>query len=264
MRTKQNIERVRQDEAKAAEEEKELKRRIQLAEQEARTDLLRKRAKVNSEHVESLDDRLQERVVKLDDRLQEHVNFFKDIEENGYLAGSNKEHEAEEKAKKEKFEKDLGILTYLGQSSSEAKGETPWYLKSSSKDIFLDKDGKDQTASAKFKLKLDPLNEMKKYLAMKKGKCLETVKSDKEKHTKLSKGKTESPTGKKMSKIEELRAKRVKREMEEKSRSQKFLETLRKGPPTQEVILDDRLRKYNSQFNPHLARNNFERENRFK
>lgn len=62
----------------------------------------------------------------------------------------------------------------------------------------------------------------------------------------------------KLSKIEELRAKRLKREAEEKRKSQKFLENLSKGTSSSsdEVILDDRARKYNSQFNPHLARNN--------
>lgn len=68
---------------------------------------------------------------------------------------------------------------------------------------------------------------------------------------------SKASSSKKLSKIEELRAKRLKRELEEKRRSQEYLQTLRKGKsPEEEVILDDRLRKYNSQFNPHLARNN--------
>lgn len=41
----------------------------------------------------------------------------------GYSGGTNKEHEAEEKAQKEKYEKDIGLLTYLGQSSVDAKGK---------------------------------------------------------------------------------------------------------------------------------------------
>lgn len=246
MRTKQNIERVRRDEAKAAEEEKELKRRIRLAEQEARTDLLRKRAK--GESISSNSDNTA---------TKEHINFFKEIEESGGFEGTfNKEHEEEEKARKEKFEKDVGILTYLGQSSLEAKGETPWYLKSSS-EILSSSDGQIDVPGAKQKSRIDPLNDMKKYLACKekssKGKEIFLYEKGKE----SSKSPSKKEQTKKLSKIEELRAKRLKREAEEKRKSQAFLENLRKGSSESEaVVLDDRLRKYNSQFNPHLARNN--------
>ncbi|XP_054716791.1 leukocyte receptor cluster member 1 homolog [Uloborus diversus] len=249
VRTKQNIERVRRDEAKAAEEEKELQRRIRLAEQEARTDLLRKKAKSSTsetEHEFSRDD---------------HVNFFKELEEEGgHHGGINKEHEAEEKAQKEKFEKDIGLLTYLGQSSSEAKGEIPWYLKAETKDILTGTDSKDETASLKHKSKLDPLNDMKKYLTLKEkkhGKLLFTADKEKIAQSK-DESKSKVKSDKRLSKIEELRAKRLKREAEEKKRSQNFLENLRKGTSEKEpaIIMDDRLRQYNSQFNPHLARNN--------
>ncbi|KAG8197018.1 hypothetical protein JTE90_004290 [Oedothorax gibbosus] len=250
VRTKKNIERVRRDEANAAEEEKELKRRIQLAEQETRTELLRKKAKTD--------------YVKNDKSIviEDHVNFFKEIEEaGGYSGGTNKEHEAEEKAKKEKYEKDIGLLTYLGQSSVEAKGEVPWYLKSSVKDEKNSLDGKEETPSAKYKSKIDPLNDMKKYISLKEKKHgdkeIFIYKKDKSEIQPKKRKANESTC--KMSKIEELRAKRLKREAEEKNRCQKYLESIRKGPSEAqpEVILDDRTRKYNSQFNPHLARNNF-------
>ncbi|GFR26702.1 leukocyte receptor cluster member 1 [Trichonephila clavata] len=248
VRTKQNIERVRRDEANAAVEEKNLKRRIQLAEQEARTALLRKKAKGE--------------LTKDDDLgIKEHLNFFKDIESvGGFNGGTNKEHEEEEKAIKEKFEKNIGLLTYLGQSELETKGETPWYLKGNLKNTSTASEGDDEIPNEKYKAKIDPLNGMKKYLTLKQKKYgdKELFIHKKEEDKCITKSKTQKELPKKMSKIEELRAKRLKREKEEKKRSQQFLENFRKGPSQPEQVeLDDRVRRYNSQFNPHLARNNY-------
>ncbi|GFT65077.1 leukocyte receptor cluster member 1 [Nephila pilipes] len=246
VRTKQNIERVRRDEAKAAEEEKNLKRRIQLAEQEARTTLLRKKAK-------------GEVPKEGESEIKEHLNFFHDIElSGGFNGGSNKEHEEEEKAIKEKYEKNIGLLTYLGQSELETKGETPWYLKGSLKNISAASEEADETPNQKYKSKIDPLNEVKKYLTLKQKKYSEELFIHKKEEDKqIHKSKTDKESCKKMSKIEELRAKRMKREREEKKRSEQFLENFRKGPSQPEPVeLDDRVRRYNSQFNPHLARNN--------
>ncbi|GBM73642.1 hypothetical protein AVEN_195935-1 [Araneus ventricosus] len=104
------------------------------------------------------------------------------------------------------------------------------------------------------------MNDMKKYLSIKEKKHGEKelfiYKKVDDKKARKNEDKKESC--KKLSKLEELRAKRLKRETEEKQRAQKFLESFRKGPSQPEpVILDDRARQYNSQFNPHLARNNF-------
>jgi len=57
--------------------------------------------------------------------------------------------------------------------------------------------------------------------------------------------------------IEELRAERRRREQTERHRREQLLAAIHGGAAaavTQEPIVDDRQRRYNSQFNPHIAR----------
>ena len=58
-----------------------------------------------------------------------NINFFKDLESGQGTTGSltNKEHEAEERAEKEKYEKQIGLLTYLGQDTLELNKTKAWY-----------------------------------------------------------------------------------------------------------------------------------------
>merc|ERR1712037_1026284 len=89
VRTKDNIARVRRDEAQAAEEERERTSRAKLAEQEARMSLLRGMASnrmTNEQKEES--ERIQAKFVKSSDPETEivpstssgHVNLFADLE----------------------------------------------------------------------------------------------------------------------------------------------------------------------------------------
>lgn len=248
VRTKQNIERVRRDEAKAAEEEKELQRRIKLAEQEARTDLLRKRARHDAKNEEGTKELESS-------QKHQHVNFFEEIEEAGrYVGGSNKEYELEKKVEKEKFEKNIGLLTYLGQSSVEATGNAPWYTQPrNAKKRDADSDSDDETASKKYKDSIDPLNEMKRYLAHKKTGNNETSYVSRKNEKPSKKFKPEKDSSKKT--VEQLRAERLEREQMERERERQLLQKHKNGAKREEpVILDDRQRRYNSQFNPHLAR----------
>lgn len=159
VRTKENIARVRRDEAQAAEEEKAKKLRIQKAETEARIDILRSKArqKYDGRNEE------QEDVKKLKDPEKlEHVNFFRDLEQG--IVDYNKpnaEHEAEKKAEKEKYEKQIGYLTYLGQDTNESTGKKNWYDQIPTR--ITDNDKKTEIYS-KNKTIEDPMTIMKKYI----------------------------------------------------------------------------------------------------
>ncbi|UYV69523.1 hypothetical protein LAZ67_6003897 [Cordylochernes scorpioides] len=250
VRTKANIERVKRDEANAAEEERILQKRIQLAEQEARTSLLRSRAQQKYSTISLADD------IQKDD----HVNFFAKLEEQGgYKPETNREHEEEKQAEQIKLEKRIGLLTYLGQSELESTGGKPWYLKSHEERIANEDKGTTEKLPKKSTIK-DPLDDMKAYLKETKSAIsdpLEDIRGylnasqGKEKTKKHKKDKKRSSTVS----IEELRAKRLKREREEKEKSRQLLKRHR-GEVEPEVPQDDRHRGYNSQFNPHLARQN--------
>lgn len=96
----------------------------------------------------------------------------------------------------------------------------------------------------KRKLLSDPLSIMKEHDKSKKKK-----KDKKDKKM----DKPEVPIVKKAKTIEELRAERLKRESEERSKADRLLYGS-KEPAKPAVELDDRKRKYNNQFNPEASR----------
>jgi len=197
VRNKDNIERVRKDEEKADNEEKERLRRVALAEQEARTELLRNRsrqrfiaeggqevAKVKQDGESTGTAGSSELIAfepasgKQDVELHTsggHLNFFKELEDGKpSRTGGNKEYEAEKKAEQEEAEKKIGILTYLGGSSLEAQTDKPWYLKSDAskeeeeKDITKDVEKKRKREfDTRKKASLDPMRDMMKYMETK-------------------------------------------------------------------------------------------------
>ncbi|KAG8230193.1 hypothetical protein J437_LFUL009873 [Ladona fulva] len=301
VRTKENIARVRRDEAQAAEEEKEKIRRIQLAEREHRTALLREKAKERCGEAKKEPETPPP-------QSEGHVNFFEDIEKGIRDYGVNLEHEKEKKEEKEKYEKSIGLLTYLGQDTNEATGQVSWYNKVPDR---LSKSSPEESEKVKMKKNLaDPLVEMQKFLHMKDGgkggvKSFErpsvssvkrkreeetsyyhqsSKRSKKEKKSKKERRKhkkkrsnrkprsssdesdKESSNGseeeRKKANIERLRQERIKREAKEAEKA-RILIAKAKGEPIESE--EDKsqnnalfpIQKYNSQFNPHLARQNF-------
>lgn len=265
VRRKDNIERVRRDEAKAAEEEKERQRRIALAEQEARTELLR--SKNRKRAIDDTKDEAIEEGVTEEDKTKGtvdiysgtggHINFFKDAEDGIADKKKNVEHEKEKKEEKEKWEKNMGILTYLGQSATE--DPTPWYLNSKKKRTEQDEtDSARKERDVKRKNHMDPIHDLKRYVEKTKDSHSPErhrhKHKEKKKHKHKSKDKDEH-TSKKT--IEQLRSERLKREAEEKKKTAALLAKLRGETipeKTETVEMSDRNRGYNSQYNPEFVR----------
>ncbi|XP_043258301.1 leukocyte receptor cluster member 1 homolog [Colletes gigas] len=290
VRTKENIARVRRDEAKAAEEERIIQERAQKAETEARINFLRETARSKYDGREEV----SKVEIVASTSKQEHVNFFADLEEGKIDYNKpNAEHEKEKKDEREKYEKQIGYLTYLGQDTNEATGKKNWYDELPER---LRDTEKTEEVQVKKKAMSDPINDIKKYLNIMgassmdkplkiKSEPVKRVKHDSEgsdsdhkssrsskkhKHKKSKKHKKERHHSKDRQTIEKsnidiqkLRADRLLREQSEKLKTEALLAKLR-GDPVPVVAPETPLRptikqKYNSQFFPEIARQNAER-----
>lgn len=245
VRNKDNVARVRRDEAQAREEEKERERRVLLAQQEARTEFLRKKARRQQALPEP-------EAAEAGALSAGPVDLLRGLLEDGKAAGGNKEHEEEQRQEKERRERALGILTYLGQnlgqSAAEAQTQPPWYQLPPGREAPPPGPGPDE----KLKSRLDPLREMQKHLG-KRHSGDRDGPGGKERKEGRPKPRPPGPPS-----LEQLRAERLRREAAERARAEALLARVRGQAPGQgqkeEEELDDRRRRYNSQFHPQLAR----------
>ncbi|XP_003406649.1 leukocyte receptor cluster member 1 [Loxodonta africana] len=240
VRNKDNVARVRRDEAQAREEEKERERRALLAQQEARTEFLRKKARR-----QNLQPELE--AVEVGAPSPGPVDLFRELLEEGKgVTRSNKEYEEEKRQEKERQEKALGILTYLGQSAAEAQTQPPWYQLPPGRGPPQPGPGPDE----KIKSCLDPLREMQKHLGKKRRHSGDKGRPSR-KEKPLEKQRPKEPPS-----LDQLRAERLQREAAERTRAEALLARIRGGAPQEDPPeeTDERRRRYNSQFHPQLAR----------
>ncbi|XP_028325615.1 leukocyte receptor cluster member 1 [Gouania willdenowi] len=242
VRNKDNVARVRRDEAQAAEEEREAKRRVERAEQEARTEFLRRKARdaLPSTEGGGNDDSDQQSGVL------EHLNLFP-LEEASEKKG-NEDYLKEKKEEKEKQERAIGLLVSLGpQPGTEV---TPWYLKTDKEKNKKEERGEKgkgvseeerEKKDRRLKDSLDPLKDMKKALVI----------NDRKQHKSKKKGE-KSSYGE--SSMERLRAERHQREAEERRRAQALLDQRNNKRKDPSCELNDRERPYNTAYFPELAR----------
>ncbi|KAG6444859.1 leukocyte receptor cluster member 1 homolog [Manduca sexta] len=277
VRTKENIARVRRDEAEAAENERQEKLRVENADREARLNFLKQKSKQNLlEHGVIAEIRETHEHIEVPG---EHINLFADID--GAIKTKNKEHEIEARLKKEEYEKQIGYLTYLGQDTNEALGKKNWYevapghsrlehgnriKETYNKLVLKDEEGKPKPRELdikngelgwKSKQRDDPIYKFKKYLNKEKPKNNSSIsEGDKQKNNCISSKKEKED---KKDKLQKLREARLKREQQEKYRTELFLKKLH-NPINADTKIQKETevkQKYNSQFNPDLARQNF-------
>ena len=210
VRNKDNVAKVRKDEEEARNQEKKRLHQIALAEQETRTELLRKKAR------KQLSNATSDSLVAFKSNEVRPINFFQEIGPDGKpyaLSTKNKEHEEEKRLEKEKAEKKIGLLTYLGQGAVETlpDDQQPWYFKPPSRDhSSSDKKLKNsETLDDKRKSALDPMVDIKQHLKKKK-----KHKHSSHKHKSKAISKSSSLTAD--DKLAQLRKKRLEREAKEK------------------------------------------------
>ncbi|XP_059500396.1 LOW QUALITY PROTEIN: leukocyte receptor cluster member 1 [Stegostoma tigrinum] len=226
VRNKDNVERVRRDEERAAAAERELKARAELAEREARTDLLRNRARRS---------------------LPDPSEAPRDLELFGSggqsLRAGSKELEAEKRQEKERRERALGILVALGGSASSAQTVLPWYeeVPRGSREGEMGAEERD----IERKGRLDPLVSMKGLL-----------RAGERRREGGRGGRAETGREGRVAPelAEGLRAERLRREARERERAEALLRAHSQSGQQEATPepMDERKRAYNSQFHPYL------------
>ncbi|UMM10344.1 hypothetical protein L5515_000160 [Caenorhabditis briggsae] len=272
VRTKSNMERVRRDERKAAEEEQRVLDRQIQSENERRINQLRKKA----------DDRMTTmfggptssgaatKDVSISDETG-HVNLFQDLEreERKNLGSGNKEYEAEKAQEKREWESKMGIQVYFADGTNDLAKKKEWY-----EEMPLRRMGAEPSLNKR------PSGQMDKQKEAEKGrKRKRNSESDEEEETQRKRHKKDKKHKKKKKrrhhrdsseerrleeeydrekkqKLAKLRDERLKRERIEKGREYALLhpKEMEQKKKEEENERKNGKPRYNSQFNPEFFR----------
>ena len=246
VRTRKNIEKVRKDEADAAIRENDRLERIAIAERESRTSFLRNqtRSAATASSTSSSTCGL------VNSHPKERFDVFSGVDQGKGDIRRNRDREKEEKARTEDWEQKVGILTYLHKK--EDTGQL-WYLQPHEQRLG------DKSEQEEERLRLqakqhDPLVPMTKYWDQMRAKSRDANRKSgksRRRDERLEIGQIGDRGSK--DKLQELRDKRLKREEKERRRSRKML-VGDEAPQIESRVRDERTLRFNSQFNPQLAR----------
>lgn len=285
---------MRKDEALAAEEEQARLRKIAIAEKEARTELLRDKARASRPSRDAIEAGTSSSSLPIsftsgsiaESAPRTHINFFQESESGNAEEKANEERKKEEKEEQQKWERKVGISVALGQTPGGPLDNqlNPWWMQAKKGKEEEDEEEKD----AKSKKVKGP--EKKPVLSVQERFDAEKVKQDgrhkrdekrkrqmdpmmevakqlskhkkhkKEKHSyddKVRSSIRKEKKEKKKKTIEELRAERLRREGKEKTKTLDFLggkPTKKEKEERKEKDRDSDKSYFNSQFFPELAR----------
>ncbi|KAI6202931.1 Cir-N domain-containing protein [Aphelenchoides besseyi] len=246
VRTKENMARVRRDEAKAAEEAKSREERVKIAEQEDRVNRLKRNAGSTTDDPLAMSAEEYEKHAE----TSAHVNFFAEIEaqERKNLTQGNSEYQAEKKNEQNEWESKMGIMKRFAEDTHDLSGETHWWQKI---ERIRPEPQDDVGPSTKPKRKSEKeiRREVRRQL---KAERKEKKKKKRRRRDSSSSSDNDEREAKKR-RLEQLREERRERERIEQKRTQQLL-----NPKAEPVDVEPQIKKqrptYSDQFNPEFVR----------
>uniref|UniRef100_A0A0K0G3E2 Leukocyte receptor cluster member 1 (inferred by orthology to a human protein) n=1 Tax=Strongyloides venezuelensis TaxID=75913 RepID=A0A0K0G3E2_STRVS len=239
---RENIKRVKDDEKKAEEEERQRLGRVHRAENEKKLGELRKHRNTSDPGPSS-------------NSSFKHINLFEEEEIEGSNE-RNEEYEKEQKQKIDKFESQLGIKKMFAEGTNELNKAQSWYEKKPERhyDDFNDTSIEGKKVSWKDMLKERCSKDVEEF----KEALMEEIKRQKEKEKedkkRRRKDKKSSKRDDKKEKLKKLREDRLKREKEEKRRINVLFGIKEEKEEKNEAEKCDKKPIYNSMYHPELAR----------